>query len=233
MLVNESIQEYKFEKKNTGAIDFYKNESELLQTMREGDIGSLKNYVSKIIADTYRADGNPESIRMHASSVLAAAALEAVKNGADAEIVYKLQKHYYDMITNESSVDEITYLLWEALDSIFNEIMVVADSGNPYIRNALKYMSKNYSTPLTLTEVADVVGLSPNYFSALFSKSVGMSFREKLCRIRIEESKRLLLSTDYSLTDIAVSLGFNDQSYFCKVFKKITGLTPIQFRFRG
>ena len=48
--------------------------------------------------------------------------------------------------------------------------------------------------------------------------------------VRVEESKRLLSNTDYSLIDIAVATGFEDQSYFTKVFKKYTGLTPKQFR---
>ena len=203
----------------------------LLQKIRIGDKNGIKNGISKIIASTYYADH--ESMRMHALSALFASALTTVEKGADAEIIYKLQKHYYNMISNEKSPDGITFLLWEALESFSSEIMRVSDNGNAYIRNAIKYMSKNYSSPLTLTEVAKKVGLSPNYFSAMFSKAVGMSFREKLCRIRIEESKRLLLSTDYSLTDIAIALGFNDQSYFCKVFKKITGLTPVKYRYRG
>ena len=50
------------------------------------------------------------------------------------------------------------------------------------------------------------------------------------CRVRVEESKHLLLSTDYSITDIAVAMGFPDQSYYCKVFKNIVGVTPGKFR---
>ena len=57
-----------------------------------------------------------------------------------------------------------------------------------------------------------------------------VGFREQLNRIRIEESKQLLLNTDYSLADIALAMGFVDQSYFCKVFKRIVGLTPGKFR---
>ena len=74
------------------------------------------------------------------------------------------------------------------------------------------------------------MGLSPNYLSKLFQESVGVGFREQLNRIRIEESKQLLLNTDYSLADIALAMGFVDQSYFCKVFKRIVGLTPGKFR---
>jgi len=59
---------------------------------------------------------------------------------------------------------------------------------------------------------------------------VGVTFREHLNRVRIEESKHLLLTTEDSLADIAVAVGFPDQSYYCKVFKKLMGLPPGKFR---
>ena len=72
--------------------------------------------------------------------------------------------------------------------------------------------------------------LNPSYFSTLFKQSCGSSFKEYLNSIRIEESKKLLAATDRSILDIALSIGFEDQSYFTKVFKKYTGLTPKQYR---
>ena len=91
-------------------------------------------------------------------------------------------------------------------------------------------MAANYAQPITAASVAAELGLSPNYFSALFREVVGMRFRDRLTQIRVEESKQLLLSTGDSLTDIAVALGFADQSSFCKAFKRIVGMTPGKFR---
>ena len=101
---------------------------------------------------------------------------------------------------------------------------------NLYIRQALRYMAEHYSQPLTLAQMAKTVGLSQSYFSSLFHEVLGVSFREHLCRIRVEESKRLLLSSDYPLCDIATAMGFTDQSHYCKVFKRIVGITPGQYR---
>lgn len=91
-------------------------------------------------------------------------------------------------------------------------------------------MADHYNERISLPAVAEYIQLSPSYFSSLFSQIVGYSFSDYLCRIRIEESKRLLLSTDYSLANIAVAVGFPDQSYFCKAYKRIVGLTPGKFR---
>lgn len=105
------------------------------------------------------------------------------------------------------------------------------DKGNVHIRRALAYIAEHYAEPITLESVAGEVGLSVSYFSGLFHEVVGASFREHLCSIRVEESKQLLTQTDYSLADIAVAVGFADQSYFSKVFKRIVGVTPGKYRY--
>ena len=130
----------------------------------------------------------------------------------------------------EHDLDSLCLRLQEVAENFMTTMFYEQDKGNLYIRRALRYMTDHYSEHLTLALVAEYVQLSPSYFSTLFSQVVGLSFRDQLCRIRIEESKRLLLSTDYSLANIAVAVGFPDQSYFCKAFKRIVGLTPGKFR---
>ena len=120
--------------------------------------------------------------------------------------------------------------LQEIVESFMSAMFYEKDKGNLHIRKALSFMADNYNQNLKLSDVAEYVGLSPSYFSTLFREVVGISFRKHLNRIRVEESKRLLLSTQYSLADIAIAMGFPDQSYYCKVFKKIVGLTPGKFR---
>lgn len=127
-------------------------------------------------------------------------------------------------------MDELCYLLQDMVESFMDAMFSAKDKGNVYVRKALQYIALNYETDLTLTKVAEYLGVSPNYFSTLFHKTVGESFREHLCRVRIEESKRLLLSTDIPLNQISLAIGFSDQSYYCKVFKRITGLSPGEYR---
>lgn len=133
-------------------------------------------------------------------------------------------------MNQEQNMDELCYLLQDMVESFMDAMFNAKDKGNAYVRKALQYIASNYETNLTLTGVAAYLGVSPNYFSTLFHKTVGESFREHLCRGRIEESKRLLLSTDISLNQIGLAVGFSDQSYYSKVFKRITGLTPGEYR---
>ena len=78
--------------------------------------------------------------------------------------------------------------------------------------------------------MARLVYLSPAYFSRVFKQEVGESFTGYLNRVRIDHSRSLLRRKELRLVDIALMVGFEDQSYFTKVFKKITGLSPLQYR---
>jgi YesN/AraC family two-component response regulator len=81
-----------------------------------------------------------------------------------------------------------------------------------------------------LEDVARVVFLSPTYVSKIFKNEMKCNFSTYLNKIRVEKSKVLLLDNNINLIDISSKVGFDDQSYFSKVFKKITGVTPGKFR---
>ena len=98
------------------------------------------------------------------------------------------------------------------------------------IRNAMYFIAENFMENLTLDDVAYYVHLNPSYFSRIFKQTMGITYKEYLTKVRVEESKRLLRYSEIDITDIALSVGFDNQSYFSKVFKKVTGLTPKQFR---
>lgn len=98
------------------------------------------------------------------------------------------------------------------------------------IKNAVHFITENFAYRITLSDAASEAHLNSAYFSSLFKQSTGISFKEYLNLVRIEESKRLLVTTEFSIIDIAIGIGFEDQSYFSKVFKRYTGMTPKQFR---
>jgi YesN/AraC family two-component response regulator len=83
---------------------------------------------------------------------------------------------------------------------------------------------------LTLEEVASCVYLSPSYFSKVFKTEMNCNFVTYLNRLRIEMSKKLLLDNNIDLVDISNIVGYEDQSYFSKIFKKMTGVSPGKFR---
>lgn len=98
------------------------------------------------------------------------------------------------------------------------------------IRMAQLYIDEHYKEGIKLQEVAEYVGLTPTYLSTLFKKQVGKSLVEYLTHIRIQNAKQLLIDRNRNISDIADEVGFVDEKYFIKRFKKVTGLTPNEYR---
>ena len=98
------------------------------------------------------------------------------------------------------------------------------------LKRAEKYIQKNFSHKLSLKEIAAVSGLSAPYFSTIFKKEMGENLSVYLNRLRVEKASRLLVETNLSLSKISISCGFEDQSWFSKIFKKYTRMNPAKFR---
>jgi AraC-like DNA-binding protein/quercetin dioxygenase-like cupin family protein len=95
---------------------------------------------------------------------------------------------------------------------------------------ATKYIYNNFRKPLTLEEVSSVASLSPTYFSKKFKLITGMGFKEYLNYVRLKHAQTALLTTNSSITDIALEYGFNDSNYFKDLFKKVYGKSPREYR---
>ena len=104
---------------------------------------------------------------------------------------------------------------------------------HPAIRSALRYMEEHCQEELFQTEVADHVHLNAAYFSTLFKKTTGVSFSEHLARLRIGRVQQRLRTEDGRIKDIAEAEGFADYRYFCKLFKRIVGVSPGSYRQRS
>lgn len=101
---------------------------------------------------------------------------------------------------------------------------------NDVIIHTIDYIRQNYMTKITLESAAAHVFLSPSYLSKIFKEEIGLNFNNYLNKVRIEHAKRLLLNDNVDLISIAALVGYEDQSYFSKVFKRITGVTPKKFK---
>lgn len=98
------------------------------------------------------------------------------------------------------------------------------------IKQVQNYINKNYAYDINLEKMSEMAGFNATYFSVLFKKEIGMGFVEYLINIRIKVAKRLLADTDKSILDICLEVGYNDIKHFTKQFKKITKLTPSEYR---
>jgi two-component system response regulator YesN len=102
------------------------------------------------------------------------------------------------------------------------------------IGKALEYIDENYaSESISLTNVAEHTNVSANYFSAAFSQEMKQTFVEYLTMKRMEKAKELLRNCDDSVCEISQAVGIDNYTYFCRLFKKIIGTTPTEYRKRN
>ena len=230
--INESIQMYK----TAGAVESntypYEKERMLISKLKAGDNSEAKALLNDLLGYVFFSEGsNLEVIKSRSLELCSLLSRAAIEGGATSDSILKVNNQLMTVIPTIKNIDDLCYKLQEAID-VFTDCMFehVPTKNSELVKKAIHYISQNFATPITLESVANHVHLNPSYFSTMFRQSTGSTFKEYLNMVRIEESKRLLANTDYSLIDIAVATGFEDQSYFSKVFKKYTGLTPKQYR---
>ena len=102
------------------------------------------------------------------------------------------------------------------------------------LKKALSYIEENYPLEtLSLNSVAQEVNVSANYFSAIFSKAMQVTFVEYVTGRRMDKAKKLLRQTQMHTGEIALEVGYKDPHYFSFVFKKTQGCTPREYRAGG
>ena len=101
---------------------------------------------------------------------------------------------------------------------------------NPSIETVKKMIKDNISTEISRDELAEAVYMSPDHLTKLFKKETGMSLSDYIIQKRILLAQKLLSSTELSVVEIAQKAGFSYSSYFVRIFKKKTGITPQEYR---
>jgi len=103
---------------------------------------------------------------------------------------------------------------------------------HPEVKKIILYIEKHYKEDIKLSSLARHVMMGENYVSALFKKKTGETLIHYLHRIRIEKAIEYLLTTDLSVSQIGQNVGFMNDNYFIKIFKRMMGTTPSQYRLK-
>lgn len=198
---------------------------------------AVRNDISVIIDESMTLiKNNPGQFQVFASYLLvdlifAVSKLIETLGGNIKEINPKIiQRSFVD----EAVSDETNFI--KTLEDVLNFALEYRDSKmtgryGDIILKAKKYIDENYADQnTTLTTVSEIVCLSPNHFSTIFSQECKTTFIEYLTNVRIENAKRLLKDTEMKGYDIAYECGFSDPHYFSYIFKKNTGFSPREYK---
>jgi YesN/AraC family two-component response regulator len=129
------------------------------------------------------------------------------------------------------SIVKLLSIFAQHLSILSNQIVVQQENSEPpVIRRAKEFINEHQAEDLTLGQVAKAVNTSTFYFCKVFKKATGINFTDYLSRVRIEKSKNLLLNPNLRISEIAFEVGFQSLTHFNRVFKKVLGQSPTEYR---
>ncbi|MDR2965190.1 MAG: helix-turn-helix domain-containing protein [Treponema sp.] len=208
----------------------------LLANLRRGDTVEARKLLIKLVNIRFNeAKSNLPAFRLRALE-LAVLLTRATSNPDDINdnAILEVNSRYQKKIKESTSLGEIESILTDITDKMSERIFSFHGVRHfPALRKAERYIWDNYTRKISLREIAKASGLSATYFSTIFKEEMGENLSDYLNRLRIEKAATLLITTNKSISEIAKICGFEDQSWFSKIFKNNTGYTPGKYRDQG
>lgn len=147
------------------------------------------------------------------------------------------QLHLLEQYMEHNEIFKVKNLVQEIRQKIVEMVMecvstesVTDANARSKIQMAVGYIQEHFGENLTVNDLAEHYGMSPNYFSSMFKKEMSRSAVNYITELRINQARELLYHSELSVVDISKKVGYEDSQYFFRVFKKYLGMTPLQYR---
>jgi two-component system response regulator YesN len=205
---------------------------ELLARVRIGDEKGTVVYLRMMLekmAEIYQHNVN--MFKSEAVDLMMMITRIVLQSAGNPATILTENAHFIQDLYNTIRYDKFVEKVCSYGRRLTEQVTHLHDEGvSSVIRQAILYMRENHQRKITLEEIAQNCCLSVYHFSHLFKKEVGISFLDYLNKIRIEKALYYLDTTDYTVKQIAVQVGFQDANYFSRMFKKSTGVSPSEYR---
>jgi AraC-like DNA-binding protein len=156
---------------------------------------------------------------------------EAIKAGVDNFLAHKISNNIKFLINKTTASSELRIVAQKILKTYAKAVKdytLMSYSNN--IKKIVLYIRKNLTNRISLDDIAKNLYITKEHLSRLFKKEMGVTISEYIIKTKIEQAKNMLQHTDYNILDIAVLLNFANSSHFSNSFKKITGVSPSDYR---
>jgi len=211
---------------------FYEREKEIVAKIRLGDRSGAKEILYQLLAIILiQYLENFELLKISILELLIILSRAAAETGAKIEEMLGIR---YGFVTELTRIkDQETLCLWvvRVFEKLMDGIYETRHANNyKRLSKALNFIETHYGDSLTVERIAKEIYLSPSRLSHIIKSELGITFGDYISKVRVERAKVLLKDRELPISEIALEVGFPDQSYFTKVFKKIQRCTPMKFR---
>lgn len=207
-----------------------KLKEKIMQGHMEG-IVDLLNDNSGLFWNAKAADDNFRSLKNKCLIICSFSCIFALQFNAPYKRIINLIATFSENLSNLKFPQEIILKTSYMLETLAY-LVSISNTANLslHIKRAMQYIKGHYKEKITLNRLAEHVNLNAVYLSSLIKKETNLSLLENVNLIRVEEGKNLLIFTNKSIQEISFALGYNYQNHFNNVFKRFTGMTPLEFR---
>lgn len=211
---------------------YLREEPALFSAIRAGDRGQAREILNRVlVAIHHHAGERLDLIKSFFLELVVSMCQTAVASGGDPEQL--LGTNYKSMVelAQVDSQEQLAGWLAATLEHLMDVIQAHRHhDAATHLFDAIAYMEHHCCERISRDDVARAAGMSPSHFSYLIRRESGATFTDLLNRMRIDRAAELLRRTNRALALIALDTGFEDQSYFTKVFKRYRKVAPLQYR---
>lgn len=214
----------------------YQWEKQLIRYIRDGNLAMVRQLFERAERTGTRVGKMSENqlrqAQYHAVILSYQISRAAIEGGMYEAEAFQRSDAFIQRIDRANTVEEILKMNMEEIEKWTQAIHAVRHRRNlqPAIRNCQEYIHQNLHNKIKLDDLARICGLSTPYLSSLFKEEVGKTISAYILELKIKTAQELLVDSKRSSKNIAFLLNFSSQSYFIRCFKRVTGLTPREYR---
>ena len=207
-------------------------EKELQTAIISGNKGRAKELLNTLLGYIFfSSNADLATIKSRVAELLVLLGRSAIEGGAEANQIFSMNADFSKEIGRFDSLESLSVWLTGIINRYISDVFEFAEAKHTDVMHKVTaYIKAHYSEKLSLSDIAEHVYLSKSYLSKIFKEEMHCSLTDYINSIRIEKSKLLMLDPKLSLVEVAAVAGFDNQSYFTKVFRKVTGVSPGKYR---
>ncbi|MGI6777121.1 MAG: response regulator [Acetivibrionales bacterium] len=203
-------------------------ENQFIENIKLSNIDKAKELAGNIMAYIFDNQNNIEAVKECISEFIVVLKRTAVKLGANLNLfsITEVLAELGDM----DKLEEIELWCKIYIYNMIEQIEKSCSTNTQVINMVIEYIDKHFHRDITLKQVAEEVGLSPQYLSRMFKEKYGSNFIDYVTKKRVKYAEEFLCNCNKSIKEISRMAGYEDSNYFCRIFKRDTGMTPTQYR---
>ena len=209
-----------------------KDEKAIANLLRRGDAPAVDAYLKVFFHRMAESQAGYKSVQMVCAELISLANRLAKESGIAIMELYDRQSIPYEEMRQYETLEEVRVWLMDVYRRLMKarEVSVEPRDCSSMTQAAIAYIHQHFQQDISLRQAAEHIGVNGSYLSRIFKEDCGIGFKEYLNRVRIRQAKYLLQDSELCLKELVGQSGFNNYTYFFKVFKLLEGVTPVEYK---